>query len=165
MMRSVIIGVGVVLLLASVTVAVPAEAQSFSRGKAAFVRGKYVEAAKLLAPIAARGDPHALAMLGFMHENGLGAPQDYDTAAELYSRAAECGDNTAQYLLGLMYDKGHGVERDEVLAYKWLNLATATAPASKRDDYLKIRNAVASKMTLGQIRIGQWLASSWRPKR
>ncbi len=103
-------------------------------------------------------------MLGFMYENGLGAPQAYDAAVELYSRAAERGDPSAQYLLGLMYDKGHGVDRDEVLAYKWLSLAAASAPIRDRENYLKLRNAVASKMSLNQVVEGQWLALNWQPK-
>ncbi|MGC2044473.1 MAG: SEL1-like repeat protein, partial [Pseudolabrys sp.] len=32
-------------------------------------------------------------------------------------------------MLGLMYDKGHGVMKNDVLAYKWFNLAAAHAPA------------------------------------
>ena len=87
-----------------------------------------------------------------MYENGLGAPQAYDAAVELYIRAAERGDPSAQYLLGLMYDKGHGVNRNEVLAYKWLNLAAASAPIRDRENYLKLRNAVASKRPCANAR-------------
>jgi uncharacterized protein len=89
-------------------------------------------------------------------------PQSYDTAVELYTGAAERGDPTGQHLLGLMYDKGHGVDQDDVEAYKWLSLAAAAAPPRKRDPYLRIRDAVASKMTLGQIMEGRRLAVDWR---
>jgi TPR repeat protein len=99
-----------------------------------------------------------------MYENGLGAPQAYDIAFELYVGAAERGDPTGQYLLGLLYDKGHGAERDDVLAYKWLDLAAAAAPVRERENYLRIRNAVASKMSLNQIVEGQRLALNWRRK-
>jgi len=54
------------------------------------------------------------------------------------------------------------VGRDVVLAYKWLNLAAASAPVRDRENYLKVRNAVASKMSLDQIAQGQWLAVNWR---
>jgi uncharacterized protein len=151
-------------LISAVATAVPAKADSFSQGKAAFSRGNYVQAARLLAPCARRGNPRAQAMLGFMYENGLGAPQAYDVAVELYAGAAERGDPSGQYLLGLMYDKGHGVDRDDVLAYKWLNLAAASAPARDRENYLKLRNAVASKMSLNQVVEGQWLALHWQQK-
>jgi uncharacterized protein len=153
------------MLITAVATAVPAKADSFSQGRAAFSRGNYVQAARLLAPCARRGNPRAQAMLGFMYENGLGAPQAYDVAVELYAGAAERGDPSGQYLLGLMYDKGHGVDRDDVLAYKWLNLAAASAPARDRENYLKLRNAVASKMSLNQVVEGQWLALHWQPRR
>jgi uncharacterized protein len=154
-----------VTLITAVAAAMPARSDTFNQGKAAFSRGNYVKAAKLLAPCARSGNPRAQAMLGFMYENGLGAPQAYDVAVGLYAGAAERGEPSGQYLLGLMYDKGHGVDRNDVLAYKWLNLAAAGAPVRDRENYLKIRNAVASKMSLNQVAEGQWLALNWRPRR
>jgi TPR repeat protein len=151
-------------LIVGVTAALPAKSDSLKQGKAAFTQGNYAQAARLLTPYARRGNPRAQAMLGFMYENGLGAPQAYDVAIELYTQAAERGDPSAQYLLGLMYDKGHGADRNEVLAYKWLNLAAAAAPTRDRENYLKLRNAVASKMSLNQIVEGQWLALNWQPR-
>ncbi len=153
-----------VALLVGLTAAVPARSDTLSQGKAAFARGNYVAAARILIPHARRGNPRAQAMLGFMYENGLGVPQAYDVAVDFYGPAAERGDPSAQYFLGLMYDKGHGVERNEILSYKWLNLAAAAAPPRDRQNYLKIRNAVASKMSLNQVLEGQWLAVNWRPR-
>ena len=164
MMRRLARTLSVAALIAGVAAALPAQASSLSQGRAAFLRGNYLLAARLLAPLAGRGNPRAQAMLGFMYENGLGAPQGYDVAFELYCGAAERGDPTGQYLLGLLYDKGHGVERDDVLAYKWLKLAAAAAPAHERERYLRIRDAVASKMSLNQIAEGQRLALDWRPR-
>src|SRR5439155_12555198 len=129
--------VSIALLIAGIAAASPAHGDSLRLGKAAFLHGDYMRAARLLAPLAGRGNPRAQAMLGFLYENGLGAPQAYDVAAELYAGAAERGDPSGQYLLGLMYDKGHGVDRDDVLAYKWLNLAAAAAPVRDRENYLK----------------------------
>ncbi|WP_342734467.1 hypothetical protein [Bradyrhizobium sp. B117] len=57
-------------------------------------------------------------MLGFMYENGFGAPKAYDAAVGLYIQAANAGIPFAQAMLGLMYDKGRGVPQDVVLAYK-----------------------------------------------
>jgi TPR repeat protein len=106
----------------------------------------------------------AEALLGFKYEHGLGVPQSFEIAADLYLRAAEQGDATGQHFLGLMYDKGHGVWQDGILAYKWLNLAAARAPARYREQYLRIRDAAASKLTLDQIYMGQELATQWVPK-
>jgi TPR repeat protein len=68
-------------------------------------------------------------------------------------------------MLGLMFDKGHGVPQSFVLAYKWLNLAAAHAPKRDRDYYLRLRNAVASKMTSYQVVEAQRLALGWTPGR
>lgn len=103
-----------------------------------------------------------MTMLGYMYDNGLGVPQSYEVAAELYGDAAERGEPRAQHLLGLAYDKGRGVSQDDVLAYKWLSLAAAMAPMRERDPYLRIRDAVASKMSHDQIIDGQRLAVEWQ---
>jgi uncharacterized protein len=151
-------------LVAGVAAASPAIGGRLREGWSAFSRGDYVRAARLLAPMAERGNPRAMAMLGYMYENGFGVPQSYDRAVELYTGAAEQGDPTGQHLLGLMYDKGHGVDRDDVVAYKWLSLAAAAAPLRERDPYLRIRDAVASKMSPNDIVEGQRLAIDWRQK-
>ena len=126
-----------------------------------FAHGDFIAAAKLLRPMAERGNCRAEAMLGFMFETGQGVPQAYDAASYWYRRGAEHGDPRAQYLLGLAYDKGHGVPRDEIAAYKWLNLAAAHAPPQVRDKIARVRDAVASKMSRKQIAAGQWHAMRW----
>ena len=62
-----------------------------------------------------------------------------------------------------MYDKGNGVPQDFILAYKWLNLAAAHATGRPRDVYLRLRDAVASKMSTNEINEGQRLALYWTP--
>lgn len=143
----------------------PAHADSLGRATAAYSRGDYVRAVGALSAPALRGNAHAQALLGFMYENGFGVPQAYDAAAELYQRAAAQGDPFGQSRLGLIYDKGHGVPQDDVLAYKWLNLAAAHASKRERDYYLRLRNAVATKMSSDQILAGQRLALLWAPGR
>jgi hypothetical protein len=68
-------------------------------------------------------------------------------------------------MLGLMYDKGQGVPQDYVEAYKWLDLAVGRANGRMREDWVRIRDAVASKLSLVQITEGQRLAIEWRPVR
>jgi uncharacterized protein len=108
-----------------------------------------------------RGSARALGRLGFRYENGFGVPQNYIAAADLYLRAAERGDVFAQSRLGLSYDKGHGVPNDVILSYKWLDLAAARASRRDQDFYLRLREAVASKMSLEQVTEGQRLALIW----
>jgi TPR repeat protein len=138
-----------------------ARADTLAAGNAAFARGNYDSAARLLLPLAERGNARAQAMVGFMHATGQGLPQAYDAASYWYRLSAEQGDTTAQYLLGLAYDKGQGVPQDDVAAYKWLNLAAAHAPKRMRENFARLRNAVASKMSRGQIAAGQWHALRW----
>ena len=138
-----------------------AGAQSSAPGAVAFGRGDYVRAARLLGPAAQLGNAKAQAMLGFMFEHGLGVPQDYGVAAVWYKQAAEQNYASAQYSLGLLYDKGFGVPQNEVLAHKWLNLAAAGAAPSQRENFLRLRDAVASKMTHSSIVEAQLLAREW----
>jgi TPR repeat protein len=64
-------------------------------------------------------------------------------------------------LLGLLYDRGQGVPLDYVEAHKWLNLAAARAGRDDRDYYVRMRNAVASKLTRAQIYEAQRRARDW----
>jgi len=96
----------------------PAQANTLALASAAWARGDYVRAVNILTPLALRGNANAQAFLGFMYENGFGAPQAYDAAADLYFQAATRGNPFAQCMLGLMYDKGHGVPQDFILALR-----------------------------------------------
>jgi uncharacterized protein len=111
--------------------------------------------------VLASGGARALGRLGFRYENGFGVPQNYIAAADLYRRAAERGDAFAQSRLGLSYDKGHGVPQDFILSYKWLDLAAARGTRRERAFYLRLRDAIASKMSLEQVIQGQRLALIW----
>ena len=139
----------------------PARADTRAVAGTAFAHGDFNVAARRLLPLAERGNARAQAMVGFMYATGQGLPQSYDAASYWYRRSADQGDTTAQYLLGLAYDKGQGVPQDDVAAYKWLNLAAAHAPRKTRENFAKLRNAVASKMSRGQIAAGQWHALRW----
>lgn len=153
------------LLLIVAATAAPAHAESLASARSAYARGDYVRAVATLTPLALRGNAEAQAILGYLYENGFGVPQAYDAAADLYIQAAISGNTFAQAMLGLMYDKGHGVPLDVVLAYKWMNLAAGHAGRRQRDYYLRLRNAIASKMSPRQIHEGQTLALSWAPGR
>ena len=146
-----------------VPVDIYAAADALTRANAAYARGDYIRAVNILTPLALQGNANAQAFLGFMYQNGYGAPQAYDAAADLYFQAASSGNPFAQSMLGLMYDKGHGVPQDFILAYKWLNLAAARASKREREYFVRLRNAVASKMSADQIVVGQRLALLWAP--
>jgi hypothetical protein len=142
-----------------------AEAQSLRQGVSAFQRQDYVLASRAFIPLAERGVAAAQSYLGFMFQTGRGVPQNYTEAAMWYRRAAEQGDGRAQYSLGLLYDRGQGVPRDIVEASKWLNLATAAAPRRAREARARIRDAVTTKMTRGEIAQARLRALEWAPSR
>jgi len=122
-------------------------------------------AARRVIALAQRGDARAQATLGFMYANGRGVPQSYDVAVDWYLLSAEQGDPTGQYLLGLMYDKGFGVTPNIILAHMWLNLAAAHTPRWNLENVLRLREAVAGKMTRAQLDLAQQLAVNFVPSR
>lgn len=151
------------LALALAAASGSALAGAFERGKSAYAREEFQLAARYFIPLAEAGDPLAQSYLGFMFEHGKGVPQNYTEAAYWYHRAAQQGVANAQYNLGLLYDKGFGVPQDPVESGKWLNLATSAAPKHVRDYYARLRDAVTTKMTRGQIAESRRRAVEWQP--
>jgi uncharacterized protein len=143
------------------TLAGPAAA-SAQEGINAYAHQDYQKAYAILLPLAERGDAQAQTLVGFMFAHGWGVPQNFVAAAAWYRRSSAQGDARAQYLLGLMYDKGQGVAVDAVEAYKWLDLAVAGAPARDRPAWVRIRDAVGSKLSLAELDHAQRLAVRWR---
>jgi len=154
-----------VLIVAALMISAGAHAQSFRQGVSAFNRQDYQQASQIFIPLAEQGQPAAQAYLGFLFQTGRGVPQNFTEAAMWYRRAAEQGDSLAQYSLGLLYDKGQGVPRDIVEANKWLNLSTAGAPRRAREARARIRDAVTTKMTRGEIARARLRALEWAPIR
>ena len=150
------------LALASVA---PARAASLGAGIAAYNHENFNAAAAIFRPLALAGDPRAQSYLGYMYSTGRGVPQNYITAAYWYFRAANQGETTAQYQLGLLYDKGDGVQQDYIKAHMWLDLAAAHAPPRSRDYCARLRDAIATKMTRGQIGVARQEALQWVPVR
>jgi TPR repeat protein len=155
-----LVSAGLILLVGAVPAA---QAADLVKGRIAG-RSEAADMRRTMA-FAQRGDAHAQAILGFMYANGRGVPQSYDVAVDWYVQSAEQGDPTGQYLLGLMYDKGFGVNPNIILAHKWLNLAAAHAPRRNRENVLRLRDAVASKMTRAQLDLAQQLAVDFMPIR
>ncbi len=143
----------------------PAQAASLRAGIAAYNHENFNAAAAIFRPLAIAGDPRAQSYLGYMYSNGRGVPQNYTVAAYWYFRAANQGETTAQYMLGLLYDKGSGVQQDYIKAHMWLDLAAAHAPPKTREYCARLRDAIATKMTRGQIGVARQLALQWVPVR
>jgi uncharacterized protein len=152
-------------LALTLTAGSSAMAASAQDGVAALRRQDYGKALAILGPLGQRGNATAQAYLGYMYANGYGLPQNYIEAATWLRLASEQGDPEAQYFLGLMYNKGQGVPQDYVEAYKWLDLAVAQARGRQRDDWVRIRNAIATKLSLAQRTQAQALVMAWLARR
>jgi len=153
------------LAMLALAILVPARAASVGAGIAAYNHQDFNLAATILRPLAIAGDPRAQSYVGYMYETGRGFPQNYNLAAYWYFRAATQGETTAQYRLGLLYDKGDGLQQDYIKAHMWLDLAAAHAPPPSRDFCARLRDAVATKMTRGEIGVARQLALQWVPVR
>ena len=142
-----------------------AAAPTLRQGVAAMAHQNYAAAVAILSPLAQNGDPAAQTYMGYLYAMGRGVPQDYSQAAIWYRRAAEQGHSGAQYELGLLYDKGQGVPVNIIQAEKWLILATAASPKVAVDDRARMRDAVRTKMTLGELAQARMEALAWQPRR
>jgi len=58
-----------------------------------------------------------------------------------------------------------GVQQDVIKAHMWLDLAAAHAPPRSRDFSVRMRDALATKMTRGQLGVARQLALQWVPVR
>lgn len=110
---------------------------------------------------AERGNVKAAAQLGWMFSTGRGVPQDYAKAAQWYYRAAVRGYGWAQFELGMLYNTGQGVPCDYLLSYMWLNLSASQAVGDDRDYKVRMRDAIASKLTPGEVAEAQHMALAW----
>jgi len=119
--------------------------------RAAFERGDYAAAAKILEPLAWAGDASAQYNLGVLYGNGQGVTRDAAKAAGWYEKAARQGNALAQLNLGAMYRQGDGVPQDYARSYMWLELSKSGLSgmeAHQADHYGK---EVARLMTSEQL--------------
>ena len=91
-----------------------------------------------------------------------GRTKSAEKAAVLFKSLAEQNWSSAQHMLGNLYYKGNGVEKNDLLAYKWLSIASrnnmqlASAISNKR----KSLQSKLSDTHLQQVEA--WIAD-WRP--
>lgn len=104
-------------VLAALTL--PATAGPVEEANAAYQRGDYRTAVKLLRPLVDQGNADAQDILAIMYYVGQGLPQNRAEAIRLYRLAAEQGNAHAQDALGFAYQNGVGVQRDVGEAAKW----------------------------------------------
>jgi len=109
------------------------------------------KAAEWYRKAALQGDPEGEYRLGICYARGLGVPKNEFIAFTWFSKSAKDGNASAQYELGECYRLAEGVGTDLPKAYLWYNLAAA----SGNDDARQNRDALARRMTDGEIREAQ----------
>jgi TPR repeat protein len=114
---------GLLSLLLSTSLAFSAVVGRFDDAVAAYERGDYATAFRLMKPFAEKGDAKSQHNLGVMYDYGRGVQQNYTEAMKWYRKAAEQGLPDAQHNLGVMYEKGQGVPQNFTEAAKWYRRA------------------------------------------
>jgi hypothetical protein len=92
-------------------------------GSAAYQKGRYATALRLLRPLAEQGDVRAQSTVALIYYHGRGVRQDDAEAAKWFRLAADQGDATSQFNLGVMYGEGQGVPQDDNEAVQWYRRA------------------------------------------
>ncbi|MBQ3064496.1 MAG: sel1 repeat family protein [Clostridia bacterium] len=82
------------------------------RANAAFLDGRYDEAALEYQNGTRAEDPYAAVNLAYMYREGLGVPTDYGLAVSLYESAHYLDAGVAAFNLALCYMRGLGVQTD-----------------------------------------------------
>ena len=90
----------------------PPKDPELAAAKGAYDAAEYPEAAKLLRPLAEKGNPAAQFLLGEAFFFGLGVERNDTQAANWYAAAARAGNTEALYRLGYLYATGQGVAYD-----------------------------------------------------
>jgi TPR repeat protein len=109
----------------------PSSAGPLEDGSAAFERGDYETALRLLRAPAEAGNADAQLLLGIMYQDGEGVPKDPAQAAQWIRKAAEQDNATAEFALGVMYLQAMGVPKDEAAAVRWLEKAAMQLPPAQ----------------------------------
>jgi uncharacterized protein len=104
-------------------IAAGAVAGPFDDAYAAYLRGDYATAFRLLRPLVDQGSADAQDILAVMYFVGDGMPQNRAEAIRLYRLAAEQGNAHAQDTLGFVYLDGVGAQQDYAEAAKWFRMA------------------------------------------
>ena len=153
--------IGLCLLLAFAVVP-PVLAAPIDDANAAYQRGNYAAAEKLLLPLAESGNAYAQYRLGQVYAEATGELRSVEEAAKWFESAALQGQPHAQYKLGILYVNGNGVPRDFVQAYMWLSLSTRNI-AGSGSEAVRQRDLVAARMSSSQITEAKKLVQKWRP--
>ncbi|VAW65530.1 hypothetical protein MNBD_GAMMA08-2158 [hydrothermal vent metagenome] len=107
---------------------------------------------------------YQLALNYLLGRNGV--EKSAEKAASMFKTLAEQNWSSAQHMLGNMYLRGKGVEKNDLLAYKWLSLASknnlqlARAIHAKRRQLYENLQSNLSMQSLNKVET--WI-TEWEP--
>ncbi|NOQ89523.1 MAG: hypothetical protein GQ549_01105, partial [Gammaproteobacteria bacterium] len=100
-----------------------AEAATLDDAKLAIRTQDFATAAKILKPLARKGDKQAQYQMAVLYRNGQGIKENPKNSAYWMDKSARQGYERAQYLLGTYYEDGIGVKSDRKNAIYWYSAA------------------------------------------
>ena len=121
----------------------------------------YLEAKDWFKKAADQGHAGAQVNLGTLYSLGRGAPYSDHMALFWFQKAAEQRNALAFAKLGMMYERGRAVPQSLIEAHMWYNLSVAYGEKRAAES----REAVATRMTPGQIAEAEDRAKKWMPTR
>jgi TPR repeat protein len=130
---------------AAVALGLANAAPDVDAGNAAYQKGSYVTALRMLRPLAEQGDVRAQSTVALIFYHGRGVRQDDAEAAKWFRLAADQGDAPSQFNLGVMYAEGQGVPQDDKEAVEWY------------------RRAADQNNAQAQYNLGLWYATKGEP--
>jgi len=95
-------------------------AQTFTEAEAAYKKGDYKTAKKIVFPLAQRGDPRAQDLLSDMYWSGRGIDRDRCESTKWADKAARQNFGRAQHSMASAYFSGYGVYQNRELTYRWV---------------------------------------------
>jgi TPR repeat protein len=159
------LGLGLALTLSLSLSSFPVAAQSYEKGRQAYINGDYAEAAQIWRVMAGKGDASSRYSLGFLFEQGQGVSRDPSKAAYWYELAARQGYALAQGNLGTLLAKGNGVPKNLVQAYAWTVLAASAYSnweSLQKEHALLNRDWIAARMSAKELAEAKAMAIQWR---
>ena len=104
---------------------------------------------------AAQDEPHAIYVLGTLHESGHGLKQDMKAAHAFYLRAAMLNNGPAQEALARIYARGLLGEPDFVASHKWQILSERHGWRFRSTDFM-----ARTKLSAAEVKMAEAEAAS-----
>lgn len=115
---------------------------------------------------AAQRHPQAINSLGYLHDLGLGVPQDRNKGFELYRQSAELGWSEAMWNLANMYGAGQLGQPDLLMACVWSARAGRFARPSQKDILAHVERVMPileKSLPADQLASCRQQAGAWSP--